>query len=141
MLQRNDELGQRLLRHLRPLREITHAHALAVEQGDDARLRRGDVGVALAEPLVQIIEQVDPALAQEATDVRELIAEGDTVAWSVWCTGTNDGEFMGLPATGRAVAFNSLNIAHFRDGKAYRHTGMLDMAAMLQQLGVPAGVS
>jgi steroid delta-isomerase-like uncharacterized protein len=74
-------------------------------------------------------------------DVRELIAEGDTVAWSVWCTGTNDGEFMGLPATGRAVAFNSLNIARFRDGKAYRHTGMLDMAGMMQQLGVPAGVS
>lgn len=74
-------------------------------------------------------------------DVRELIAEGDTVAWSVWCTGTNDGEFMGMPATGRTVAFNSLNIAHLRNGKAYRHTGMLDMAGMMQQLGVPASVS
>ena len=74
-------------------------------------------------------------------EVRELIAEGDTVAWSVWATGTNDGEFMGMPATGRTVAFNSLNIAHFRDGKSYRHTGMLDMAGMMQQLGVPAGVS
>jgi steroid delta-isomerase-like uncharacterized protein len=74
-------------------------------------------------------------------DVRELIAEGDTVAWSVWCTGTNDGDFMGIPATGRTIAFNSVNIAHLRDGRVYRHTGMLDMLGMMQQLGVPAGVS
>ena len=76
-------------------------------------------------------------------DVSDLIAEGDTVAWAIRARGTNDGEFMGMPATGRSVDFNSLNIAHFRDGRLFRHVVMMDLATMMTQLGVPqpAGVA
>lgn len=72
-------------------------------------------------------------------EVHDVIAEGDSVAWGVRAVGTNDGEFMGMPATGRKVDFDSLNLAHFRDGRSYRHTVMMDLATMMAQLGVPAG--
>ena len=76
-------------------------------------------------------------------DVSDLIAEGDTVAWAIRARGTNDGEFMGMPATGKPVDFDSLNIAHFRNGKLHRHVVMMDLQTMMTQLGVPqpAGVT
>jgi len=72
-------------------------------------------------------------------EIHDLIAEGDSAAWGVRATGTNDGEFNGMPATGKRVDFDSLNIARFRDGQCVHHTVMMDLATMMAQLGVPAG--
>jgi steroid delta-isomerase-like uncharacterized protein len=69
-------------------------------------------------------------------EVGDLVAEGDRVAWSVRATGTHSGDFLGIPATGRAVDFRSLNIAEFRNGRGYRHTVLMDLPALLAQLGV-----
>jgi steroid delta-isomerase-like uncharacterized protein len=69
-------------------------------------------------------------------EVGDLIAEGDRVAWSVRARGTHQGEFFGIPATGRAVDFDSLNIGEFRDGRAHRHKVLMDLPALLEQLGV-----
>ena len=69
-------------------------------------------------------------------DVRDVIAEGDGVAWAVQATGTNEGDFNGMPATGRSVDFASLNIAYLRDGLLHRHTVLMDLATMMEQLGV-----
>jgi steroid delta-isomerase-like uncharacterized protein len=68
--------------------------------------------------------------------VGDLVAEGDRVAWSVRATGTHRGDFMGIPATGRRVDFESLNIAEFRDGRGYRHKVIMDLPTLLAQLGV-----
>jgi len=67
-------------------------------------------------------------------EIYDLIAEGDIVAWGVRATGTNDGEFNGMPATGKKVDFDSLNIAHVRNGKYYRHNVLMDLATMMSQL-------
>ena len=69
-------------------------------------------------------------------EIGDLLAEGDLVAWSIRATGTHTGDFMGIPPTGRSVDFDSLNIAEFRDGMAYRHTVMMDIPRMMGQLGV-----
>lgn len=69
-------------------------------------------------------------------EIGDIIAEGDKVAWSIRATGTHTGEFMGIPPTGNTVDFDSLNLAEFRDGLGYRHTVMMDLAKMMQQLGV-----
>lgn len=75
-------------------------------------------------------------------EVDDLIEEGDRIAWSVRATGTHTGEFMGIPATGRAVDFDSLNIGTFRDGRAISHKVVMDTMKMMVQLGLapdPAG--
>jgi len=68
------------------------------------------------------------------TEITDILAEGDAVAWEIRATGTNDGEFMGAPATGKSMDFGSLNIAHFRDGKPYRHKVVMDLATLMEQL-------
>jgi steroid delta-isomerase-like uncharacterized protein len=72
-------------------------------------------------------------------DVDDLIEEGDRVAWSVRATGTHQGEFMGIPATGRTVDFDSLNIGDFRNGRGYRHKVLMNDMKMMAQLGVTPG--
>ena len=73
-------------------------------------------------------------------DVDDLIEEGDRVAWSVRAKGTHQGDFMGIPATGRTIDFDSLNIGEFRDGRGYRHQVLMNETKMMTQLGMmPAG--
>jgi Predicted ester cyclase len=69
-------------------------------------------------------------------EVDDLIEEGNQVAWSVRATGTHNGEFMGIAATGNAVDFDSLNIGEFRNGKGYRHKVLMNDMKMMSQLGI-----
>jgi len=56
-------------------------------------------------------------------------------------TGTNRGEFMGMPATGKRVDAQLIDIFRFgNDGRVHEHWGVMDALALMQQLGaVPAG--
>jgi predicted ester cyclase len=69
-------------------------------------------------------------------EVRNLIQEGDLVAWTVHTTGTHTGDGMGFPATGRRIETVSANIGRERDGKAVEHWSEQGMLATLQQLGI-----
>jgi len=64
------------------------------------------------------------------------IAEGDsaTARWSM--TGTHQGEFQGIPATGRVVTFSGIECNRVLDGQVVEHWAVLDNVALLQQLGV-----
>lgn len=66
----------------------------------------------------------------------EMIAEGDTVAVRVTIRGTHQGEFIGIPATGKSVQVAAMDFISCKDGKMTAHWGVGDMVAMLQQLGV-----
>ena len=74
-------------------------------------------------------------------DVEDVVASGDKVVARVRCTGTNRGEFMGMPATGKSVDVQLIDMFRFGDdGLVREHWGVLDALAMMQQLGaVPAG--
>jgi steroid delta-isomerase-like uncharacterized protein len=74
-------------------------------------------------------------------DVEDVVANGDKVVARVRYTGTNRGEFMGMPATGRSVDAQLIDIFRFGDdGLVHEHWGVMDAMAMMQQLGVvPAG--
>ena len=52
-------------------------------------------------------------------------------------TGTHEGEFMGMPATGKSVDVQLIdNMLFSEDGLVREHWGVVDMLAMMQQLGV-----
>jgi steroid delta-isomerase-like uncharacterized protein len=73
--------------------------------------------------------------------VEDIVASGDKVVARVRYTGTNQGEFMGMPASGKSVDVQLIDIFRFGDdGLLHEHWGVLDALAMMQQLGVvPAG--
>jgi steroid delta-isomerase-like uncharacterized protein len=67
---------------------------------------------------------------------QELVAEGDRVAtWSIW-TGTHRSEFFGVPATGRQVSVEAWTIDYFRDGMMVESRIIMNIMALMQQLGV-----
>ncbi|MDQ3704991.1 MAG: ester cyclase [Chloroflexota bacterium] len=67
----------------------------------------------------------------------EIVAEGDYVAWRDVATGTHQGEFMGIPATGKRIRITGVHIGQFdENGYAIAHWSAVDTLGMLQQLGV-----
>jgi len=68
------------------------------------------------------------------------IAEGDTVSSIGRMTGTHQGAFMGIPATGRKIDIPVMDTGRVRDGRFSEHWGLVDVSAMMTQLGVPAPV-
>jgi len=71
----------------------------------------------------------------------DILTSGDKVVVRSRVTGTNKGDFMGMPATGKSVNVQGIDILRFGDdGLAHEHWGVLDMMSMMQQLGaVPSG--
>jgi steroid delta-isomerase-like uncharacterized protein len=68
--------------------------------------------------------------------VEDLLPSGDKVVARIRATGTHQGEFMGMPATGRAVDVQLIDIIRFGDdGLAAEHWGVFDTMTMMVQLG------
>jgi predicted ester cyclase len=71
--------------------------------------------------------------------IDDMIAEGDKgVIRQTW-SGTQRGEFMGIPPTGKRVSFGVIDIIRIAGGKVVEHWGQMDTMSMMQQLGaIPA---
>ena len=81
-----------------------------------------------------------PDLHMDAVDV---LASGDRTVARVTVSGTQTGDFMGIPASGRHAEVDLIDIMRFDDaGLACEHWGVADMLSLLQQLGViPVGAA
>lgn len=72
--------------------------------------------------------------------VEDIVASGDKVAVRLRLTGTHQGEFMGMPSTGRRLDVQLVDIHRFgEDGLVHEHWGVMDALAMMQQLGAMPG--
>ena len=69
------------------------------------------------------------------TIIDDLVAEGDKVVARITMSGTNTGNFMGIPPTGKHVSFTGIYIARIANGKIVEHWGEEDAVSLLQQLG------
>jgi hypothetical protein len=73
--------------------------------------------------------------------IEDLIAEGDKVVTRERITGTHRGNYMGLPATGKKVAYNEIIIARFANGRIVETWGVVDVLSLMKQLGaLPDGL-
>ena len=71
--------------------------------------------------------------------VEDVIAEGDRIAARNSVTGTHQGEYMGIPPTGRRVTYNEMFIVRFVDGRIAETWGVVDVFSQMKQLGaIPA---
>ncbi len=65
------------------------------------------------------------------------IAEGDLVSCYGICTGTHQGEFFGIPATGKKFNVTNADFCRFNEeGMITEHWGIFNISALMQQLGV-----
>jgi steroid delta-isomerase-like uncharacterized protein len=93
------------------------------------------------EGVVQYFRMMLAAFPDMRMDVEDVIASGDKAVARLRVTGTNKGDFIGMPATGKSASVKLIDITRFGDdGLAREHWGVVDQLALMQQLGViPAG--
>jgi steroid delta-isomerase-like uncharacterized protein len=70
--------------------------------------------------------------------IDEIVTDGSRVACRSTWTGVQRGELLGIPATGRAVAYRVIEIFRIEDGRIAGHAQQADTLTMLTQLGVLA---
>jgi predicted ester cyclase len=72
-------------------------------------------------------------------EFHEILWDGDACTVRFTMTGRHVKEFMGVPATGTAIALPGITILHFRGDRALERFSQADMLGLLMQIGaVPA---
>jgi steroid delta-isomerase-like uncharacterized protein len=84
----------------------------------------------------QLIAKFLAAFPDGRFTIEEMIAEGDRVVVRQTFRGTHQGDFMGIPATGKQVTATEIEIFCVRNGKSVENWTNGDDLGLLQQLGV-----
>jgi steroid delta-isomerase-like uncharacterized protein len=87
----------------------------------------------------QFLAAMIAAMPDMWASIEDMIAAGDKVVVRFTMTGTQHGEFMGIPATGKAMRITAMSILRVVHGKIAEHWAEADWLGMMQQLGaIPA---
>ena len=76
------------------------------------------------------------AIPDFKVDVTKIFSTGGMVACEWVMSGTQTGDFPGLPATGKSFTVRGASIAKVQDGTIVHWTDYYDMSTLLHQLGV-----
>ncbi len=101
---------------------VTHNNPL-VPEGNSAGAKQLFAGLFAAVPDMSVT-------------VEDIIAEGDKVVARYTTRGTQQGELMGIPATGKTFTKTAIDILRLEKGKIAEHWLEADQLGMMQQLGV-----
>ena len=85
--------------------------------------------------LKNLITGLRSAFPDLQATVEEQIAEGDKVVTRVTIRGTQEGEFLGMPATGRSFTIPGVSIWEVRGNLLIQEWVSWDALGMMQQLG------
>jgi predicted ester cyclase len=69
------------------------------------------------------------------------VAEGDMLTHFLTGHGTMQGEFNGMPPTGKSATWTEMHMGRFVDGRVTEHWGVVDQMGMLAALGYKVDVS
>lgn len=84
----------------------------------------------------QMFKMAHAAFPDFRVTVHDMIQEGDKVVARATFSGTHKGEFMGVPPTDKEIHIKVLDICQFEDDKMVAHWGLMDVAGMMEQMGV-----
>jgi steroid delta-isomerase-like uncharacterized protein len=88
------------------------------------------------ESIKQFFTMLYNAFPDFQAPLEDIIAEGDKVVIRFTFRGTHTNEFMGIPPTGKQVAYGIITIYRIADGKIAEVWSEADMMGMMQQLGL-----
>jgi steroid delta-isomerase-like uncharacterized protein len=127
--------------------EVLNGIYEAVNTGDSSLLEKfiapdyteHSEGFQGVEPFRQQIIAFRAAFPDLHVSIDDLIIDGDRFASRTTVTGTHTGDLMGMPATGRHISVEAVDIGRIENGQAKERWGGLNMYSMLTQLGlIPA---
>jgi steroid delta-isomerase-like uncharacterized protein len=82
-----------------------------------------------------LMEALISALPDSHFTIHQQLAEGDRVMTYKTCQATHLGSLLGVPATGKRVIFNVIDIFSIADGQLTGHWLVTDLGGVMQQLG------
>lgn len=91
------------------------------------------------EGLVEVVKRLRTAFPDMHWKAEETIASGDKVVTRFTWTGTQKGEFLGIPVTGRGVSVKGVVIDRVVGGRMTDSRILMDTMGLMQQLGVVSG--
>jgi len=112
------------------------AAALAADYAVDCVIESPSGGVhhgrAAAEQVLRsVIDAFDVKMNQDA-----LLIDGDSVAQILTIEGTDDGQFLGLPPTGKSFRVPAVFLYDLKDGQIARERRVYDFTGLLIQVGL-----
>ncbi len=87
-----------------------------------------------ARSLYRVLREAFPDFHAE---IHWQIAEGELVTTYKTYHGAQRGEFLGQPATGRRIQFETVDVMRVHDGKITEHWGVANLYSLMQQLSAP----
>ena len=86
-------------------------------------------------------ERAHAGLSDARIEIEDMIAEGDRVAVRLTSSARQTGEFMGMPASGRAYTISEIHIFRIRDRRVSEHWHEMNVASLMEQLKPKAEAS
>jgi steroid delta-isomerase-like uncharacterized protein len=84
----------------------------------------------------QVVRMFTTALPDVTHEVEQQVAEGDWVVTRLRIRGTHRAELQGIPPTGRAVDFTSVNLMRYEEDRLAEMRVSFDQLELMTQLGV-----
>ncbi|MBQ7215530.1 MAG: ester cyclase [Synergistaceae bacterium] len=86
---------------------------------------------------LSVVEFMRRSFSDIHWDIMDMAAEDDKAAVSWVCSGTHDGEFMGIAPTGKKFSFSCMNFYYFNDeGKIIKDAAAQGLAGLFGSLGI-----
>ena len=92
-----------------------------------------------AEGFRQVIAHFRAAFPDMAVTIEAEFADGDLAGTRGRFTGTHQGDFMGIPASGLPIDIRYIDLWRVRDGKLAENWVQMDTAGLMQQIGATPG--
>jgi steroid delta-isomerase-like uncharacterized protein len=83
------------------------------------------------EAITGFLTSVREAFPDLHVDIEVLATEGDRVAWVRTSRGTHEGDFMGVPASGRQLVWQDIVVTRFEEGMIAEEWGASGLADRL----------
>jgi predicted ester cyclase len=134
MLEQNKAAARRTWEEIFPTCDVEALHEVTADDAV-ARGARPDEPPGF-EGVKRTMLWLSTVFADQRWEIHHVIGEGDMVVVYATHHGRHVGDLMGLPPTGRQVAYQYVHFLRFRDGKAVEHWSVRDDMTLMRQLGV-----
>lgn len=94
-----------------------------------------------AEGFIHFFTSLRAAFPDLSITPEQMVADEDNICLAYTITGTHQGDFLGIPATGRKISARGVQIGRFENGKLAERWGSSDQLGIVKQIGgvVPPG--
>jgi steroid delta-isomerase-like uncharacterized protein len=86
-----------------------------------------------------IFSMIRAGLPDHDAVIHDQVVEGDKVVTRKSFNGTHKGEFLGVPATGKPVTIDVIDIVRVNNGKIVEHWNIVDVMSVMHQIGALPG--